>query len=64
LTSKLTSKTLDGIYYSILYIVTADGSAYYLDRSTKTAYPADDTMAGYIYVVDEEVEANDGNLQS
>jgi len=59
---KFKSEKYPDLYYDILYIITPDAKGWYYDRSTKSAYPAGDTMAGYIYEVDEEVEANDGNL--
>lgn len=57
---KFKSETYTGLYYDILYIITPDAKGWFYDRSTKLAYPAGDAMAGYIYEVDEEVEANDG----
>jgi len=59
---KFRSQKYPDLYYDILYIITPDAKGWYYDRSAKLAYPAGDTMAGYIYEVDEEVEANDGNL--
>ncbi len=51
---KFTSAKYPELYYNILYIIDADGSGYYYDRSTKCAYKAGDSLAGFIYMVEEE----------